>query len=559
MIGKKPDPWVFRDGRETISSSRLLGKVNRSLQNLFDSPHSATHCTSALLQCGGFEAALDDADSPCARRVAVLTDAVADHFCCGNLDEVRQAAAGLDHLTLPKTVVTSSPEGFSYYAVHPADYANVAIAMARQQPVAVVGIRNIGATLSAVVAAALRHSGHPAARITVRPTGHAYDRVTQFNPKQAEWVQVQQENSAIFLVVDEGPGRSGSTFLSVGEALLANDVPAQRIILMGSREPDLNSLCGRDAAARWNRFRFLAANSRAGLRFGDCAYLGGGEWRNILLPTNVEWPACWPQMERLKFLSPDRTQFFKFEGLGSFGEAAMQRAYSAAHEGFGCAVQDAGDGFASYTVQKGEPLTARDVSESLLERVAAYCAFRLAEFGVSHVSDGSLADMVRSNIAEEFHIDWNGDAELLQSAHPAITDGRLLPHEWIRTRQDVLLKTDATSHGDDHFFPGPCDIAWDLAGAAVEWNLSSEAIGYLLRKFRQCTGNDARSRLPSFLLAYTVFRMAYCRMALTTVSGSPEEVLLHKACFRYRVYARRLLRMRESITKPFLPAIEATG
>ena len=37
------------------------------------------------------------------------------------------------------------------------------------------------------------------------------------------------------------------------------------------------------------------------------------------------------------------------------------------------------------------------------------------------------------------------------------------------------MKVDAAAHGDDHGFPGPVDVAWDLAGAVVEWELGGAA------------------------------------------------------------------------------------
>ena len=39
-------------------------------------------------------------------------------------------------------------------------------------------------------------------------------------------------------------------------------------------------------------------------------------------------------MERLKFLSPDRRQFFKFEGMGPLGSEVRSRAFVLAAAGF---------------------------------------------------------------------------------------------------------------------------------------------------------------------------------------------------------------------------------
>ncbi len=51
----------------------------------------------------------------------------------------------------------------------------------------------------------------------------------------------------------------------------------------------------------------------------------------------------------------------------------------------------------------------------------------------------------------------------------------MLPHEWIRTASG-FLKTDAVDHQDDLFFPGCQDIAWDIAGAIVEFGIPREAL-----------------------------------------------------------------------------------
>ncbi len=53
---------------------------------------------------------------------------------------------------------------------------------------AVLGIRSIGVTLSAVACAALRLRGIECRRFTVRPTGHPYDRKLELTPEFCEWI-----------------------------------------------------------------------------------------------------------------------------------------------------------------------------------------------------------------------------------------------------------------------------------------------------------------------------------------------------------------------------------
>src|SRR5881396_133882 len=219
-------------------------------------------------------------------------------------------------------------------------------------------------------------------------------------------------------------------------------------------------------------------------------------------------------MERLKFLSQDRSQLFKFDGLGRVGDAVRNRARALAAGGFGGAIEDAGDGFSRYPVIDGRSLHFENVSESILARIARYCAFRSAEFRVEHGTPEPLAEMLRVNLLREFQWEIDFDPELLRP-------------------QNMVGAT----HGDDHFFPGLTDIAWDIAGAAVEWNLHPDALDFLLSRYRLLTGEDLRQRLQIFLITYAVFRLAWCKMALPTVPGTAEEFRLAQ---EYRYYRRHI-------------------
>jgi len=113
--------------------------------------------------------------------------------------------------------------------------------------------------------------------------------------------------------------------------------------------------------------------------------------------------------------------------------------------------------------------------------------------------------------------------------------------EWVQTVSGRLIKTDGVDHGNNHFFPGPCDIAWDLAGAAVEWQLAPDARQYLVDRFRRLSGTDVTEKLPFYQLAYCVFRLGSCKMAISTVKGSPEEFRLTHAYLAFRHEAMRIL------------------
>ena len=115
-----------------------------------------------------------------------------------------------------------------------------------------------------------------------------------------------------------------------------------------------------------------------------------------------------------------------------------------------------------------------------------------------------------------------------------VCDGRMMPHEWLRTDGGELLKLDAGIHGDNHFFPGPCDIAWDVAGAIVEWELQGEARERFVREYEARSGDAIAERLAPYLLAYTIFRLGWSKMAALAMQGEYDEALLTRDYQRYR-------------------------
>ena len=534
------DLWIFREGHREIAGAALLSELSDRIRG----SHAVAALTDALIQAGELESALVDLGYPKANAAAELTDALASALCTGtsNPRALGQLATAV---TTPERISTSPPEGFSYYALHPLDFARLVSRIhAEPKACAVIGIRTIGTTLSAMVAAALKIKRRPVSRITVRPTGHPYSRTIDFSPEESAWIREQLFRSAQFLVVDEGPGRSGSTFLAVAEALIRTGVPRELITILGSRDVDPSSLLADEATSRWNRFRFIATIAIVNQRFEHCLYLGGGEWRKWLLPETPawppdEWPESWTQMERLKFLSEDGHTLFKFEGMGSLGAAARERAYALAVAGFCRPATEAGDGFVAYSVLKGVPFRPSNLNLSLLEQMARYCAFRAANFGTRTDRPDELQQMLEYNVRQEFGVDLILPQGALRAQNSVLVDGRMQPHEWISA--DRIFKTDSVDHGDNHFFPGPCDIAWDLAGAAIEWHMSADTIQIFLSLFQKFSGIDASERLPLYMLAYSVFRLGFCKMAISAALDDDVD-RLRRAFLGYRRLAIELIR-----------------
>ena len=528
------DLWIFRDGKINVSGPGMIQDLAERL-----AMRTSRGAVDALIQAGELEAGLADASSSSANAAAQVTDALASRVC--GSEQGADLEALLVSIDSPASLAVAPPEGFTYYALHPADFAAVTSRIPREpRACAVIGIRSIGTTLSAMTVAALRRQHRPAARITARPTGHPYSRVTQFSAEELRWIRKHMEQGTQFLVVDEGPGRSGSTFLSVAEALQDAGVPTENITMIGSRQADPESLCAHAAVTRWRKFRFISTLPSENRRFEHCHYVGGGAWREVFLPDSPQWPESWTQMERLKFISPDQQTLFKFEGMGRIGAKVRERAFVLADAGFSPRVADEGSGFLAYSLVHGRRFSAHQICDSLLDRIARYCAFRAASFPVTSGSPSELGPMLEHNVRQEFGIELRIPAGCLAPRVPVLCDGRMQPYEWLANDNHVL-KVDAIDHGDNHFFPGPCDIAWDIAGTAVEWQLGASGTAALVEKFRRFSGIDVSGELPFYLVAYLVFRLGFCKMALSGTFEPAERQRLRAAYQQYRYQAERLL------------------
>lgn len=533
---------VFREDRQRVRGPELKSALLRRLETLRGGS-SPDRLIDALLRAGELECAVADAGLLPADAHMSVTDRLATALVTADRGCDLEPLPGiLAAAAVREEMEVSPPEGFAYYALHPLAFAE-ALARIPSLParVAIIGIRSIGTTLSAIAAAAARARGHHAERITVRPRGHPYNRRTQFSPPQLQFIRRQLARGAAFVIVDEGPGLSGSSFLSVAEALQEAGAAGRRIVLLCGHEPDFDSLRSENGPQRARRFQWLAISSQTCRPARAELFVGGGKWRKLCFAAR-DWPASWISFERLKYLSSfdaGKKSVFKFNGFGHYGEKVLQREEIVAGAGFGVPPRAENDAFASYPWIIGRPMSAEDLSESVLKRLAAYCAFRAKAFSRDTADLNALEQMAEHNLRElRFETPVR-----LRLERPALADGRMLPHEWVLTLQGQMLKTDSGSHGDDHFFPGITDIAWDLAGAMVEWRMNAAQSEMFLEGYRCASGDDASSRIDAFVTAYAVFRSAYCAMAANALHGSEEQVRLERAaaCYRETLISERAL------------------
>ncbi len=249
---------AFRDDRRRASGLELKSALIRQIQRLCRAS-SADQLICALLGAGELECGVTDAALTSVRGCARLTDHLANALVNPKSPLDAGALQAAVDAAVPEQIAISSPEGFAYYAVHPLAFADVVEQLPlRSRSVGVIGIRSIGTTLSAVTTAAARARGFSAERITVRPSGHPYNRYAELSTAQQHFVRKLAGGGADFVVVDEGPGLSGSSFLSVAEALSRAGVKDDRITLVCGHQPEFAALRADDGQQRAQRFRWVA-------------------------------------------------------------------------------------------------------------------------------------------------------------------------------------------------------------------------------------------------------------------------------------------------------------
>jgi hypothetical protein len=227
-------------------------------------------------------------------------------------------------------------------------------------------------------------------------------------------------------------------------------------------------------------------------------------WRQRWLPAN-RWPAVDPRYERRKYLLPDGLA--KFHGLGSYGAPALE--LSEALGPFVPEVRRGPDGYLIHEVVDGS--IGPECDRALLDHVARYLRHRAALGTGSGASFDELCSMIRMNVP---------DAPDLEHFRPVIedqpkvpVDGRMLPHEWIRTANG-FVKTDAVDHCRDHFFPGYQDIAWDIAGFAEEYGIDPGCVT------ERVGGAHIAERVAFYRVAYLAFRVGCAELGRQTQDAS---------------------------------------
>jgi hypothetical protein len=485
-----------------------------------------------------FEASEVDHATPLVTAATALVREVAARFVGGQRTLVFDT---LGKLALPEHVTISLPEGFAFYATYPEAWARAAERF-RGTRTRVIGIRSIGLTLGAVVAAAAASERF----VSVRPIGPPFDRVLALGPS-LERVLLEDDSRVIYLVVDEGPGLSGSSFASVASWLLARGMAPDRIVFMPSHggEPGIQA----SPAIRqiWATTRRVLPVTKA--VYADGEEFGGGKWRCRVYGDHP-WPPANPQQERCKVLLREHgtLRLAKFAGLGRYGAEKLELARTLAASGWTTRPLELANGYmVSGWLADALPLdhpSAKCDRTRLISRVSEYIMFRSTEL-LAHDCPGAsvetLFTMLLTNCEDMLGTRlwaWGRAlGEIAEALAPRRTDNRMHRWEWLLRPDGTILKSDAVDHHATHDLVGAQDPLWDLVGARHELALDDAEFSMLHEQVaRQLDRRWTTLQIEFFSAAYLAFQYGAATLAAQTAPEADARRLRRAA----RRYARAL-------------------
>ena len=505
------------------------------------------------------------------------------------LDRAAQAVVESVPAGLPSALRATIPEGYAFYSLYPEMYFASLDRAWRSKPnrpvYVVVGIRSIGASLAAMVAGALREMGTQATMEALRPRGHPFDRYVGMSPALSQRIAAAVKQGAGFLVVDEGPGLTCSSFLSVVSALGSLGLEADRLAILSAWQGMPSIYASEEARLRWRSLPVFSTEAatlfdgwRSFLPFlrqslesdgkghmkaasPEILDLSYGRWREHFLARD-RWPAIHRPTERTKVLYrfPNREEqggshdsgrerppiLAKFAGLGDYGKEKYARAKTLAAAGFSPPMAGQAYGFLLYHFLEGRPLARADLSPELLSRMVDYHAFVAERFPAPAApSFELLAEVILINARDALQLDatsylsrWRLKQEEIDTLPRAKLDGKPQPYEWLEVSGSEgrgFVKTDSADHFQDHTLVGEQSILWDLAGTCEEWEMGEGERATFLRLWASRTGDwRATALLEFYRAAYLGVRVAALHYAIHSTNEEPIRRGLQHQEFAYR-------------------------
>jgi hypothetical protein len=525
-----------------------------------------------LIRLGQIEQAAEDASGlpeALVGRIRRATDAAAAAFYdiwSGHTEfepnwhgAQASAAALAGDAAIPDTSVrVKVPEGFAFYTLFPEQYAAASKQWAASHaadragsPVAVIGVRSIGTSLSALVQATLACEGWTVHRFTVRPGGHPFERRVDLSPGQLR-------GARFVIVVDEGPGASGSSMAAVARAVVEAGIDPPRVSFFPGHGGEPGPNASDEVRGWWRRIdRYVVppdqlrwdgrslveqlAERTTRLipgatveRFDD---LSGGLWRDAIDRTRFPRPPAFPAFERTKYrcvTSDGRAVLWKFNGLGGGAEQMMRSLQDRARGGWTPTPLGTAFGFVATPWIDGTPLTRDDVSDDLIAHFGRYIRGSAGPALLPDEQAGAfdrLGEMLYWNAWESLGERAADATRALSDAaagaghrQPVLSygDGRPGPYEWIRTASGRILKVDCAGHDADHTMIGKQPVDWDMAGAIVEWDLDVNRASEL--QAAAGLAGIPRERMDFYCATYAAFRIGMASMCALDATPYREQL-----------------------------------
>jgi hypothetical protein len=549
---------VYGDCQEQVSLAAAWRAVVVRLAGLGALP-AVDELRGPLIAAGQLQQAVEDAlpSSRAAQRTRELTAALARSFFAAWAREqgrappypydTHSAAARLQALVadaapaseLPVRVKT--PEGFAFYALYPEQYLGAAMRWLERgvdpgEHVWVIGLRSIGTTLAALVGAALLAHGQRVDTLTVRPFGDPFARVVElpFIPRAVDWA----------IIVDEGPGLSGSSLASVATALSSAGVVPKRMCLFPGHDGGPGAAASAEVHRIWSELPRCVVATTAPIHAGRtltqalAASFQASTGRQVVALTDVPSVPLVRRFARPKYLvvTPDARFVAGYYGTSStsqlrstLSELARDRLRVRSSAGFSSAPLELGRGFLALPWYDGKP-GAPSVAQ-LARYIVAVATTPLSP-DEQKQSAARLTRLIVTNVSALL-----GSCDLertlaglaLASPSAGFGDGNHAAEHWLAAGA-AFHKLGSPLRDRDHLAVGRQPIAWDVASALCELELPA-AQGDELRRSIGHTLRQAfdREALRPYLVAYRSLRAAALELCIAATTEEHERVELRAA------------------------------
>lgn len=548
---------AYRDMTRAETAREQFARVRRAART--------GDALALLLEAGEMEQGIVDALRPARdgwgpvdSALRALSLAAARAFVhSGRLTDVQSHLDELGRLDLPREYRVKTPEGYAHYALDPGAYAEAAAACVRDLGAAraggavVLGIRSIGTSLSAVVAAGVGSTR----TATIRVRGESGDRRVLCDDSLLALLRSWLDDAADVLLVDEGPGATGETFFSAASWLRSLGVPEARILLFPSHAAGMSMApeARREWFQRARKYpppRGDARVPRLAARLGlhEPQDLSGGRWREVVQGARGE--AARASFERSKHLARDadgRPVLIRYAGAGRSGADAESRARRLAERGLGPEVLGGGEGYLALSWWEGPIAEGPEVVDAACD----YLVARAAIFRTGEAADPEpLLRVLHENSWEAL---GRSAAELsaaearvraLPRREAVIPDARLQRREWVRA-DGRIRKVDAVDHGDGLRWPGPADSAWDLAALAVEFGVEGEHMGEVVAGCARAGGEtpgELAAAVRAYVPVYAACALGDCALSAREAFTAEDRRRLEAEAARYAAVLDRELR-----------------